>query len=378
MATPSTTARLFAHARFELGEIPAEGLTRIPLMRIGSFRRGPGGGPGFEITPQTLAEIQANFARQEFKRVPIDLQHLSTEDAARVMDPVSTRAVGWVLSLDVDGDYLYGWVEWTEEGRRLVGSKAFAYISPTFSLRWTDAASGDQVGAYLMAAALTNTPFLDMPAVQLSDRAGLTPEITTAAVVPASVDAPPPEGAPPEESNMNEQEITALSERAAQAEATVSALSERAVKAESEVVALSERLAAVEDQKASLAREIEQFRAAKRIALRDRFFAEKRLTPAQWDAWGQRLAERDMSEFESVCASMPASLETAGSGGAPSAAEDAAPKSFDEAFALAEKKHANRDPREIAAIVARDFPGLMADYVDTSAGVAGLSLIDLG
>jgi len=336
MRSSSTAYRSFV--ALSLGS-EQEAQRRIPLMRVGDWARGPSGSR-VQITPAMLAEAKANFDGWEHKQLPIDIQHYSTEPVELVPDPLATRAVGWVSALSIEGDTLWGDVEWTAEGAQLVGSKAFRFISPTFYPQ-------SERGAYLTAAAITNTPVLDMPAIAARDGGE-------------------------EESTMTEQEILALRESASRNEAELVALRVRAEKSDAEAVALRESVAkaeselvALRDQKQALATEVDQYRGEKRVALRDRFFGEGRLSPAQWDSWGKALAERDVADFERICASMPAALATQGSAGAVTAADDKAPKSYDEAFALAETAHPGMQARQIAAIVARENPGLLADYVET-------------
>jgi phage I-like protein len=123
----------------------------------------------FEITEQMLSEMVLNSTTST-TRVPVDYDHLSMEPQA----PENGKAAGWFkeLALRDGGKTLWGLVEWTPRATELIRDKEYQYISPTFVKTWTDPESGKAVGAKLLAAAITNHPFLrNMAALSLSTQA---------------------------------------------------------------------------------------------------------------------------------------------------------------------------------------------------------------
>jgi len=100
----------------------ADGAKRIPIAVIGQFKKGA---QAFAITRQTLADLVANFRRRTIDTV-IDYEHAS---------------------------------EFPED----------RYISPVIDYGARDKHSGQAQGATLVAAALTNRPFLEgLPALAMS------------------------------------------------------------------------------------------------------------------------------------------------------------------------------------------------------------------
>ena len=71
------------------------------------------------------AVIQASFA--ETDRLPIDQDH-ATDLAAPKGLPAPAR--GWIVAMEARADGIWGRVEWTGEGARLVADRAYRAISP--------------------------------------------------------------------------------------------------------------------------------------------------------------------------------------------------------------------------------------------------------
>lgn len=117
----------------------------------------------FKITQRDFDSWQRNLAL--FDRIAIDVDHSSDRGGG-------TRAVGWITSLQQDGELLKASVDWTKEGARLVRSGAYRHISPTFVQDYRDQ-HGEKHGRTLLRAALTNAPVLraGMPALSLSQTA---------------------------------------------------------------------------------------------------------------------------------------------------------------------------------------------------------------
>jgi phage I-like protein len=89
--------------------------------------------------------------------LPLDLEH-ATELKAPQGEPAP--AVGWVKELEVRDGQVWGRVEWTDDGRNAVESKAYRYVSPVFVF---ERASKRVVA--LTSVGLTNRPNLFLQAL---------------------------------------------------------------------------------------------------------------------------------------------------------------------------------------------------------------------
>lgn len=131
----------------------------IQLARTGSFTSNRYG--KFSITKDDLQSMFYNFKNITPKaptQLPIDYDHLS-------MDPKSPGdgiAAGWMRELELreDGDELWAQVEWTKDGARRIENKEYRFVSPSFVKDHTHK-DGKKIGTTLLAAAVTNHPFLE-------------------------------------------------------------------------------------------------------------------------------------------------------------------------------------------------------------------------
>lgn len=90
--------------------------------------------------------------------LPVDIEH-STEHKAPKGDPAP--AVGWIKEMQSRDDHsIWGRVEWTDEGRRLVANRGYRYISPVFS---HEKGTGNIIQIH--SAGLTNQPNLHLTAL---------------------------------------------------------------------------------------------------------------------------------------------------------------------------------------------------------------------
>lgn len=62
--------------------------------------------------------------------LPVDYEHQADGQPEGRSGPVP--AAGWIKELKADTAGLWGRVEWTDEARRLIASKAYRYLSPSF------------------------------------------------------------------------------------------------------------------------------------------------------------------------------------------------------------------------------------------------------
>jgi phage I-like protein len=132
----------------------------IQLAMSGSFA-GHSAGP-FELNTKVFSEIVANFKATQNRAIPIDYEHASELDATSGSVPTSgAPAVGWVTDLKIDGDNLWGLVEWLEPAKSQIRAKQYRFISPAIRFESKDRVTGKPVGARLTSAGLTNLPYLD-------------------------------------------------------------------------------------------------------------------------------------------------------------------------------------------------------------------------
>lgn len=111
--------------------------------------------------PQAVVEaFDANGAD-----IPIDIEH-STELKAPNGDPAP--AMGWIKGLEAREDgSIWALVHWTDEGRWIVESRQYRYISPVFIY---NAKSGEILR--LTSAGLTNNPNLHLTALNQREPTG--------------------------------------------------------------------------------------------------------------------------------------------------------------------------------------------------------------
>ncbi len=127
---------------------------RIHLMSTGHWHTPYHG--AFEMTADDLNQMVANFDQgmglvESSKRAPINYGH-----------DTSGKAAGWIDNLSVQGDELWGDIEWTPAGRTALEDGEYRYISPEWNPRdfpWENPqVEGDFVDNVFNGAALTNIP----------------------------------------------------------------------------------------------------------------------------------------------------------------------------------------------------------------------------
>lgn len=112
----------------------------------------------FEMTPEDLAEMVIHFEEgvasvEGSKKLPVNYGH-----------DVSGKAAGWVTKLHLEngGQELWGDVEWTKEGLRMLAEGEFKYISPEWNPRsfpYQDPEDEDLwLNNVFTGAGLTNVP----------------------------------------------------------------------------------------------------------------------------------------------------------------------------------------------------------------------------
>lgn len=131
----------------------------IQVALVGDFVSGRYG--EFSITKKDLSTMEANFSSGKHPvpptRLCMDYDHLSEDPDA----PGDGKAAGWFVKLELreQGTELWALIEWTEPGAEAIRLKEYQFVSPSFHPSFTTPA-GEVVGCTLLAAAITNRPFL--------------------------------------------------------------------------------------------------------------------------------------------------------------------------------------------------------------------------
>jgi Mu-like prophage I protein len=131
----------------------------IQLAKTGSFVSNRYG--KFSITKKDLSEMLHNFTHVTPRpptELPVDYDHLSMD----VKKPGDGVAAGWMkqLALREEGEELWAEVEWTPEGADRISNREYRFVSPSFVKDHTHK-DGKKIGTTLLAAAITNHPFLE-------------------------------------------------------------------------------------------------------------------------------------------------------------------------------------------------------------------------
>ena len=161
---PERSQTDFRSLYFADGEVDDQGVSQpFEVLRVGKTNH-----PAFGETNITEADLDRAVANFEAMRsagaeVPIDYDHSFAEGGSSV-------AAGWIKELVRKGKSLFARVKWTDKAREQISAEEYKYISAEFSEDWADE-RGDKHGFTLLAAGLTNRPFLKgMTPVALSER----------------------------------------------------------------------------------------------------------------------------------------------------------------------------------------------------------------
>lgn len=116
-------------------------------------------------------KILASFTAMN-QDLPIDIEHSSH---LRAPKGEPAPAVGWIVELNVRGGEIWGKASWNQEGQKLVGDKAYRYVSPTIVYT-----QGDGIIVGLRSVGLTNQPNLELPALNRQNEEGSMKSILAA------------------------------------------------------------------------------------------------------------------------------------------------------------------------------------------------------
>ncbi|MDR6305891.1 phage I-like protein [Nitrobacter vulgaris] len=107
-----------------------------------------------EITTADIAEFVRNFKDKVRRDLPITAGHDNGMNGGEL------PAIGWFTELEDRGvNGLWAYVEWLEEGKKLLQERAFKYFSPEFYEQYADPETGETRHNVLVGGALTNKPY---------------------------------------------------------------------------------------------------------------------------------------------------------------------------------------------------------------------------
>lgn len=132
----------------------------IQLAKSGVFR-GHESGKTFQLNAGVFDQIVQNYDRVMGGSVAFDFEHASEQNPAS--GDIATEgapAQGWIKGLRNEGHRLMALVEWLPLARRYILGKNYRFVSPSIRFGVKHQESGENVGAVLTSAALTNVPFL--------------------------------------------------------------------------------------------------------------------------------------------------------------------------------------------------------------------------
>lgn len=134
--------------KFALQEMPEADIKWVELIRKGKFNHAFYG--KFDINEDVLRQFKLNFDRRA-RRVDIAIDYFHESGA---------EAAGWVKEIELkeNDTKLFAKIEWTEKAKEKILGKEIRYISAEFDLDYTDSETGEEFGATLYGAGITNRP----------------------------------------------------------------------------------------------------------------------------------------------------------------------------------------------------------------------------
>lgn len=149
----------------------------VQLIPGGTFFGEDGRGPYSLDNPEQV--IAASL--RPGSRLVFDQDHAS---AHSLKSGIPAPARGWIVALETRGGSIWGQVEWTDAGKKLVESREYRGISPEFMHEKT----GGRV-TRLLRASLTNLPNLELQSLHSTEpRMDFIPAIRTALGLPETAD----------------------------------------------------------------------------------------------------------------------------------------------------------------------------------------------
>jgi phage I-like protein len=138
-----------------------DGATWVEIIRVGDWTESY---KQFVVEQSNLEDFVSNFEANVL-RFPKDKNELPLNYSHETWD----EAAGWIQSLEIRGDALWGLVAWTPKARQAIRDGEWRYISAEISWSFEDDETKNKYSNVLTGAALTNIPFVrSMKAVEAS------------------------------------------------------------------------------------------------------------------------------------------------------------------------------------------------------------------
>lgn len=151
----------------EIPELESDGKTWVHILSTGTYRHPKHG--TIEITEDKLKGFVANFVSNvRGTELDVDFEHKT--DASK-----GSKAAGWLRSLQIRGNELWGEVEFTDTAKAEIAEGAWRYVSAEYMDRWCNNAEEPECfDDVLFGVALTNRPFMkNLAPVNLSEVIGV-------------------------------------------------------------------------------------------------------------------------------------------------------------------------------------------------------------
>jgi hypothetical protein len=126
---------------------------RCHLGYVGTFEHPVAG--RFRLTVSTFEQMVANLSRFSPVKPMLDMDHQST----KLGEGATILCCGFVDSLEIQEDKLYGYLSFTDEGIQATKKNGYRHLSMTI-VEGNDRNTGASTGAMLHSVALTRQPFL--------------------------------------------------------------------------------------------------------------------------------------------------------------------------------------------------------------------------
>ncbi len=150
----------------------------LHILPAAEFTGADGRGPYAKPDNEALIAL----FNKEGLRLPVDENH-STDLAGKKGFPSPAR--GWIVELQSRADGLWGRVEWTDEGDKIVAGKSYGYLSPVFLHGQTKPFKV----AKMLRVALTNDPNLPfLKSLHSKEEASMLEQLRKALGLPDTAD----------------------------------------------------------------------------------------------------------------------------------------------------------------------------------------------
>ncbi len=132
---------------FGFSEIQEDGSNEIMVLQTGKWVHPVYG--EFEVNQQHLTEFKSNFDKgTRGVDIGIDVEHKSF-----------SGYVGWFKELVIRGNALFGLVDWTTDGIRLLKDNVYRYFSPELAFIYEDLETHETFFNVLVGGGITNRPY---------------------------------------------------------------------------------------------------------------------------------------------------------------------------------------------------------------------------